>query len=177
VTHGQGHFWRLIPSGTYELLATDLQTGVDFRKLPYLASTIDCVVLDPPYMTGAGSVHRHRPDFEVRYRVNETAPQTHQELLDLYLAGCREAKRVLRRHGVLIVKCQDEFVDGRQYLTHIELVNGITGMGFKVLDLFIVIRTDTPVISQGVQRVARKNHSYFLVFRKNGETGIRQASV
>ena len=34
------------------MLATDLQTGVDCRDLPYADGEIDCVVLDPPYMEG-----------------------------------------------------------------------------------------------------------------------------
>lgn len=169
VTHGRGLFWRRVPPGTYDLKATDLLTGVDFRKLPYRLASIDALVLDPPYMSGGGSVHQYRPDFETRYRCNETAIATHAELIELYLAGCREAKRVLRRHGVLIVKCQDECRDGRQHLTHVELVNEITAMGFKVLDFFVVIRTGLPANRFETQRVARKNHSYFLVFKRNGD--------
>ena len=47
VTFGKGVFWRNVPEERYELLATDIQTGVDCRDLPYENGTIDCVVLDP----------------------------------------------------------------------------------------------------------------------------------
>jgi hypothetical protein len=169
VTHGKGLFWRRVPAGTYEVKATDILTGVDFRKLPYAAGTIDSLVIDPPYMTKTGTVHLHRPDFEKRYRCNGTAIKTHAELIELYLDGCREAKRVLRPGGILIVKCQDENYHHRLCLTHNELINGITAMGFKPLDFYVVIRSGLLGISYGVQKVARKNHSYFLVFRKNGQ--------
>ncbi|MDX2161918.1 MAG: DNA methyltransferase [bacterium] len=52
VTYGKGVFWRSVPMGKYQLHATDLLTGVDCRKLPYNDKSIDCVVLDPPYMEG-----------------------------------------------------------------------------------------------------------------------------
>ena len=66
VTFGTGVFWKNVPSGHYEVLASDIavkindgvfpfmtvQDGIDLRKLPYGDGSIDCVVLDPPYMEG-----------------------------------------------------------------------------------------------------------------------------
>lgn len=50
VTWGKGVFWQKVPRGRYNLKATDIQMGVDCRRLPYGDHSIDCVVLDPPYM-------------------------------------------------------------------------------------------------------------------------------
>ena len=50
VTYGQGVFWRQIPTDDYVIKATDLDSGIDCRKLPYKSGEIDCVVLDPPYI-------------------------------------------------------------------------------------------------------------------------------
>ena len=52
VTYGKGVFWRKIAKEAYVLRATDIETGVDARSLPYENSSVDCVVLDPPYMEG-----------------------------------------------------------------------------------------------------------------------------
>ena len=52
ITWGKGVFWRNIPDGLYEVKATDIATGVDCRNLPYDDMSVDCVVLDPPYMEG-----------------------------------------------------------------------------------------------------------------------------
>ena len=35
VTYGKGVFWKEVDSTLYTLLASDLKTGVDCRKLPY----------------------------------------------------------------------------------------------------------------------------------------------
>src|SRR5262245_65566355 len=52
VTYGNGVFWRNVDLGKYELLATDISSGVDCRALPYDDNSLDVVVLDPPYMEG-----------------------------------------------------------------------------------------------------------------------------
>ena len=52
VTFGNGVFWREVDRKQYNLLATDIAQGVDCQNLPYDDCSIDCVVLDPPYMEG-----------------------------------------------------------------------------------------------------------------------------
>ena len=85
----------------------------------------------------------------------------------MYVDSGREASRVLRRKGVMIVKCQDEVSAGRQWLTHVEIINVYEAHGFYTRDLFVVVRTGRPAVSRVVNQVhARKNHSYFIVFEK-----------
>lgn len=177
VTYGKGVFWRHVEPGDYDLRATDLLDGVDCRALPYREGTIDCVVLDPPYMhSPGGTAHStHRP-FEEHYRNNESGNQTaskyHEAVLDLYRDASREAHRVLRERGVLIVKCQDEICSNRQRFTHVEIMRDCERLGFVAEDLFVVVRNNRPGVSRTVRQVhARKNHSYFLVFWKRGNTG------
>jgi hypothetical protein len=180
VTWGKGVFWRRVPEGLYDLHATDLQTGVDARELPYEDASFDCLVLDPPYMEGffrrsAGHLggqgthdafRRHYSNGLPTEHV-EGAPKYHDAVLDLYMRAGTEAKRVLRDDGVLIVKCQDEVSANTQRLTHVEIINGLEAMGFHTKDLFVVVRPNKPGASRIVAQVhARKNHSYFLVFVK-----------
>jgi hypothetical protein len=173
ITYGKGVFWRNIRSGSYNLRASDIQDGVDCRKLPYKDGELDCVVFDPPYMhTPGGTTHTnsHSP-FEKHYRNNESGNQTaskyHEAVLDLYREGGREACRTLRKKGVFIVKCQDEVCANRQRFTHIEIIDMYEKFGFIAEDLFVVVRSNRPGVSRMVRQVhARKNHSYFLVFWK-----------
>ena len=177
VTFGKGAFWRNVPTDRYQLLATDIREGVDCRDLPYSDGSIDCVVLDPPYMhSPGGTAHSSHSPFEEHYRNNGTGNTTeskyHQAVLDLYCAAGKEAHRVLRERGILIVKCQDEVCANRQRFTHVEIIDEYRNLGFIAEDLFVVIRNNRPGISRAVRQVhARKNHSYFLVFWKRGESG------
>jgi len=178
VTWGRGAFWRQVPEGAYRVLATDLQTGVDCRDLPYADGEVDCVVLDPPYMeglfrrqptqlAGSGSHGAFRGRYSDGTATEGPGPRYHEAVLDLYLRAGAEARRVLRNHGVLIVKCQDEVSANRQRLTHVELINAYVEAGFYCKDLFVLVRPNRPVVSRLLrQEHARKNHSYFLVFVK-----------
>ena len=176
VTYGKGVFWKRIPATEYDLRATDIQDGTDCRELPYGAGEIDCVVLDPPYMhSPGGTAHGTHTPFEDHYRNNRTGNRTrskyHEAVLDLYVDAGKEAHRVLRDRGVLIVKCQDEVCSNRQRFTHIEIVQEYAAMGFVAEDLFVVMRNNRPGVSRSVRQVhARKNHSYFLVFWKRGDS-------
>lgn len=178
VTWGKGVFWKNVPEGIYRILPTDLKTGVDCRNLPYENASIDCVVLDPPYMeglfrkskeqlAGAGTHAAFREHYSDGNICEENAPKWHAAVLDLYFKAGREAHRILRDYGVLIVKCQDEVSANRQNLTHVEIINEYEKMNFYTKDLFVVVRQNKPGVSRLKKQVhARKNHSYFLVFVK-----------
>jgi hypothetical protein len=173
VTYGKGVFWKAVPKDKYKLLATDLKMGIDCRKLPYEAGSLDCLVFDPPYMhTPGGTAHVNHQNYENYYAnnvdVNGTAKKYHEAVLDLYFRTASEAKRVLRSEGIFIVKCGDEVCANQQRLTHVELINEFCSQGFVIEDLFVLLRNNRPGVSRVLRQVhARKNHSYFLVFRKS----------
>lgn len=183
VTWGNGVFWQNVPKENYELLASDISMGIDCRNLPYENDFLDCVVLDPPYMEG---FYRKSPDnkaglgthsaFAQAYSngdevnedsENEGTKKWHAAVTDMYFKAGKEAFRVLKKNGVLIVKCQDEVSAGKQWLTHVEIINKYQEFGFYTKDLFVVVRNNRPSVSRLIkQKHARKNHSYFLVFVK-----------
>lgn len=178
VTWGKGVFWKNVPEDAYELLATDLQTGVDATDLPYEDESLDALVLDPPYMeglfrrdtshmAGGGSHAAFRENYSNGQATNGSGPKWHEAVLDLYFRAGDEAHRVLKPGGVFIVKCQDEVSANRQRLTHVELIDRYEAQDFYTKDLFVVVRQNKPAISRMKKQVhARKNHSYFLVFIK-----------
>ncbi len=166
-------FWKGVPRDRYKLLATDIKAGVDCRNLPYGDASVDCVVFDPPYMhTPGGTAHVNHQNYENYYANNVGAEGTgkkyHEAVLDLYFKTAHEAKRVLKPEGIFIVKCGDEVCANQQRLTHVELINEFASQGFVVEDLFVLLRNNRPGVSRILRQVhARKNHSYFLVFRKS----------
>jgi len=182
VTYGGGVFWQQVPEGRYRLLATDLADGVDCRALPYAAASLDALVLDPPYLEGLlrgkaetrGGQGSHGAFRAFYSNGDEAAParRWHNAVLDLYLAAGAEARRVLRDHGLLLVKCQDEVSANRQELTHVQLLNAYAEMGFYARDLFVLVRPNKAGLARLLRQVhARKNHSYLLVLQKVPEGG------
>lgn len=177
VTFGNGVFWKNIDLSKYELIPSDISSGVDCRALPYESGSLDVVVLDPPYMegllrtnkdhkAGGGAFSAFREYYSNGDEIS-TGPKWHAAVTDLYFRAGAEAYRVLRNEGVAIVKCQDEVSANRQWLTHIEIVNHYEKLGFYTKDLFVVVRQNKAGITRLLKQVhARKNHSYFLIFVK-----------
>lgn len=184
VTYGRGTFWKEVPHGKYELLASDIQTGVDCRDLPYANESIDALVLDPPYMEGMFREAHQQPlqhgDFRARYSQSlsddSPGPKYHQRVLALYESALVEALRVLKPRGIAIVKCQDEVSNHRQWFTHVEILLAMQEGGFRMEDLFVVVRPDRPSVGRIKKQVhARKRHSYFLVGRKTRRPNVLHA--
>lgn len=190
ITYSSGVFWRKVDLNQYTLLPSDIKTGTDCRNLPYSDDSLDAVVFDPPYMegfyrrqqehlAGDGSHSAFR-----RYYSNGAASEHetlkyHDRVVDMYMTTGFEARRVLKKGGVFIVKCQDEVSANRQKLTHVEIIYGYEKMGFYCKDIFVLTRTNKPVVSKLVkQEHSRKNHSYFLVFIKenNGRARYRNCN-
>ncbi len=192
VTYGRGVFWKRVDKSRYKLSASDLKTdglaqgcvgAVDSRRLPYQDCSFDAVIFDPPYMhTPGGTAHNGHQNYEAYYannadidvsdddleQSNDSPPKYHEAVLDLYYRSSKEAWRVLKDGGIYIVKCQDEVCANKQRLTHLEITNEFEKQGFIVEDLFVVMRTNKPGVSRIKDRQyhARKNHSYFMVYRK-----------
>jgi len=180
VTYGKGVFWKKVNQENYNLHFSDIKTGIDCRNLPYENQSMDCVVIDPPYMegfyrrnndhlAGNGTFSSFREAYSDGniYKQHADAPKYHDAVLDMYYSAGYEAVRILKQNGILIIKCQDEVSANKQHLTHVEIINEYTKHGLIVEDLFVMIRNNKPNISTLKKQVhARKNHSYFLVFRK-----------
>jgi hypothetical protein len=179
VTYGLGVFWKYVDKSKYTLLPSDLKSGVDWCNLPHTDSSLDALVFDPPYMEGlyrktkealAGS--GSHTAFQNAYsngdlREHSKVRKYHDAVLEAYLSVLPEVMRTLKPGGKFIVKCQDEVSANRQKLTHVELIWAYENLGFYCKDIFVVVRTNAPVISRlKSQSHARKSHSYFLIFER-----------
>ena len=166
VTYGLGVFWRKIDETQYHLLKSDIVprlpdvTAADFRFLPYEKEQIDVVILDPPYMHGGATV---KPSINRCY-LNENG--SGKSILELYREGIKEAHRVLKTGGLIMVKVGDEIESGKVQFAHINLHHQLEQMGFEVVQHFVLMRKSIPAMRETYQLHARTNHSYFLLGKK-----------
>ena len=91
-----------------------------------------------------------------------------KQLHQFYIDSMKEAYRILKKDGILIFKCQDKISSGKQYLSHVFIINEAIKIGFYPKDLFVLLAKNRLVAQWQVksQKNARKYHSYFIVFQK-----------
>jgi DNA modification methylase len=172
-THGHGKFWANVDRGKYNALCTDATDGVDLRRLPYADASVDVEVLDPPYRYTPVKNTRQEDSpghgvVDGLYNLKAAGLTNTDAVIRLYEGGFKEAYRVLRHGGFLIVKCQDTVQDGKNIWVHDELRARAEALGFAMRDMLIVTPRSVLKTRWSRQRHLRKAHSYFLVFRKGG---------
>jgi hypothetical protein len=166
VTYGGGIFWRKTDTSELHLLDSDLHhedrsKQHDLRSLPYGDSSIDVLVLDPPY-----GMNTNKPHFEERYRNRESGRLDYKEVMALYRDGITEAARVLKVGGLLWVKCQDSGTGKRLRAAHVEIHTYAHRQGFITRDLFILVpRSKTTHWASAEQTQSHRTHSFLWVFQ------------
>ena len=139
----------------------------DSRNLPLQDSSIGCAMFDPPFLATTGKSLYEGVGNNILNRRFGVYPNE-KELHQFYVDSLVEFYHILKDNGILIVKCQDKVSSGKQYLSHVFIINSAVDIGFYPRDLFILLAKNRLVAQWQIksQKNARKYHSYFIVFEK-----------
>lgn len=141
----------------------------DCRNLPLGDDTLECIMFDPPFLATTGkslsAESKQNNIINKRFGVYPSEKELHQ----FYIDSMREFYRVLHDDGILIFKCQDKISSGKQYMSHVFIMNEAAKIGFYPKDLFILLAKNRLTAEWQIknQKNARKYHCYFWVFQKN----------
>jgi SAM-dependent methyltransferase len=171
-TVNAGRFWK---GSRRPVIGVDVNPAfrptvvADNRRLPFGDASFDVIVYDPPHIPNQG---RDRgKDFNTRFGLVLKSPAVNgYNLTHLYAPFAREAYRVLQPEGLLLCKIAD-YVHGHRYQwAHIELLKAATAVGFTACDCIIKVRRG-PITDPRWKKAhhARRQHCYWLVFRKSAK--------
>lgn len=174
-TYSIGNFYKDtgVPVPKYKYDINVQAEGVicaDCRQLPLADESIMSMIYDPPFLATKGpSLHSETNNNRIAKRFGVYATET--ELHQFYIDSLKEAYRVLASKGILVVKCQDKVSSGKQYMSHVFMINEAEKIGFYTKDLFVLLAKNRLAADWQVknQQNARKYHSYFLVFEKSSK--------
>ena len=166
-THSKGVFYKnnIIPSPIFRFDKFPEQCeGVrpldDAEKI-IEDNTLDSVIVDLPFLITRKEWTKKS---KIAQRFNSFDTFDEAVEANKYIIGL--AYRKLRKNGIYVMKTQDVFTEGRQIWMHRIVEQLAEEIGFQMIDMFILI-ADNRMLGNGLnQRVARKYHSYFLVFQK-----------
>ena len=168
VTYGNGGFYKDIPKPGYRFdLDGDLDgvTQADSTALPLGGESISSLVFDPPFLTYVRAAREGNGNMVMAKRF--AGYWRYDELESHYIGTIKEAHRVLKKKGIMVIKCQDIIHNHKMHCTHVNVINWAAGM-FRLKDLFVLPakhRMPSPN-RKGVQKHARVFHSYFLVLER-----------
>lgn len=179
MTYGRGGFWRVAarPPHCFDIVPTaDHVIKADTCSLPLASGEITSAVFDLPflcYVSGGRVLNRPNPTSSPDSIMSQRfgGYWTYEELSEHYKGTLREAKRILKPAGILVVKCQDIIYNHHIRPTHASVIQWAAELSFRLVDLFILVNNHKilPVKAakhgRQVQRHARIKHSYFLIFR------------
>ena len=138
---------------------TVMETAED---LPLDDASINSLMFDPPFMAG---FTKPKPTGLMCKRFHGY-PYVSQ-LWKWYDQCLVEFHRVLKKGGVLVFKCQDTVSSGKNWFSHVHIMNRALEAGFYPRDMFVLTAKARLIgANHSNQKHARKFHSYFWVFEK-----------
>ena len=160
LTTSKGIFWKSLPKPKYLFDKYPQIEGVkslsEADSLP--DEFFDSLVFDLPFIVSSGAMSKIKERF------------THFETLEeLYIANdemLERSFRLLREKGILVVKTMDICYGNKQVWISDYVIQKASELGLELIEKFILLSNLRLFSRTHQQKVARKYHSYFLVFRK-----------
>ena len=166
-TYSKGVFYKdahdLEPLEKFDLFPqTDETLPASADNLPHLDGQVSSIMFDPPFIAGHTKA---KPSGLIGERFHGFRYVA--DLWEWYEKCLVEFSRILNKKGILIFKCQDTVSGGKQWFSHVHIINEAAKKGFYCKDLFILTSSNRIIgHNHHNQKHARKFHSYFLVFEK-----------
>lgn len=163
-TFSIGNFYKHIPQPNLKFDKYPQIEGVlpleEAEKIPF--TSLSSVVFDLPFIVKDKSNINEQSKIALRFNYFTSVAELYkvnEDMLNLSF-------RVLKRGGILVVKTMDVCAVGGQVWVSDYVYHKAFELGFELLDKFILVSPSRYVFMKGIQRHARKYHSYFLVFKK-----------
>lgn len=167
-TYSKGVFYKkekgvLEPRLKFDLFPKTPDTvQASAEDLPLEDNSISSIVFDPPFIAGHT---KERPTGIMGKRFHGF--RYVRDLWDWYSLCLAEFSRVLKEDGVLVFKCQDTVSSGKNWFSHVHVMNEAVKNGFYPRDMFVLVAKSRLIgHNHANQKHARKYHSYFWVFEK-----------
>lgn len=179
-TYNKGRFWK---GSDRDVTSMDIDPShkpmivCDNRKMTGVpANKYGVVVYDPPHVGPQGR-DKSSKRFDVDFGATmECGPKQNWTLSYLYPDFLKQAKRVLKKDGLLLAKITDMVNNHRSKWPHVDFMQMAEEAGFTVCDLIVKVRKG-PMVSTKWKKAqhARKRHCFWIICR-NGSQCERKPS-
>jgi hypothetical protein len=174
VTYNRGVMWKgtgISPhrSDVSREMSPEADTIADCRSLPFGDGSFDVIAFDPPHLPNASGSANSSGIEKKQYGLNGSNDYAAGDNVNpLFTPFLTEARRVLSKDGIIIVKIADLVHNHKYQWQHVALINAATSLGMTVCDM--IVKADPAAAnlkSSKWERVFhfRRAHCYWLVIR------------
>ena len=170
LTYGNGAFYKKgIPQPKHRLDIDDSLENItkvcNSTNTELQAASVNSVVFDPPFLTYNKKQRTGNSNMVMSRRFS--GYWTSDELSEHYQLSIKEAARILKHKGIMVIKCQDIVHNHKLFCTHAHILNWSSEF-FRLKDLFVQAATHRmPAPNRrGTQKHARIFHSYWIVLQR-----------
>ena len=175
-TYNSGKIWKNL---NYKPLRMDINKELDldiigdFMNMPFKNDSFDVIVFDPPFLpTNAASKNSSLIYKETYGITGDDSYRKGDNVNDLFKPFLLEAKRVLRKNGIILAKIQDLTHNHRSHWQHVDFINKVNELEMTPCDM--LIKHDPcggNLKSSKWKNVKhlRKVHSYWIVVRNSNK--------
>lgn len=153
-------FWKSLPKPQYLYDKYPQVEGIkplsEADLLPN--KSFSSIVYDLPFIVSNGAMSKIKERF-THFESIEELYQANDEMLE---RSCR----LLKKQGILIVKTMDISHGNKQIWISDYIIKKAEKLGLELIEKFILLSNLRLFPRTHQQRVARKYHSYFLIFKK-----------
>jgi len=172
-TYNKGVMWKGVKIRPVTLdINPDYKTDyvADFRKMPFENNSFDVIVFDPPHLPRTAASKNSSKIYEERYGItdNVESGRSGYNINDLFLPFFLEAKRILRKNGIILAKIIDIVHNHAFQWQHVEFINKAFEVGLEPCDLMIKINKSSGPDSSKWKNVQhlRRAHTFWIVVKK-----------
>jgi len=170
LTYGNGAFYKKgIPQPKHRFDIDDslenITKACNSNNTELQAASVNSVVFDPPFLTYIKKQRTGNSNMVMSRRFS--GYWTSDELSEHYRSSIKEAARMLKHKGIMVIKCQDIVHNHKLFCTHAHILNWSSEF-FRLKDLFVQAATHRmPAPNRkGTQKHARIFHSYWIVLQR-----------
>ena len=170
LTFGNGGFYKKgisMPQHRFDIDDTlpNITKACNSNNTELPEASVKSVIFDPPFLTYIKKQRTGNSNMVMSRRFS--GYWTSDELAEHYQSSIKEAARILKHKGIMVIKCQDIVHNHKLFCTHAHILNWSSEY-FRLKDLFVQRATHRmPAPNRkGKQKHARIFHCYWIVLQR-----------
>ncbi len=176
-TYNSGKMWKSFDFVSNDVTLTTMDINPkyntdivdDFMEMSKVCSgSFDVLIFDPPHLPGVseGSSKVYAEEYGI---IGPTKGREKKNISGMFRPFLIQAKRVLKKEGIILVKICD-LIQGRKYQwQHVDLINIARELDITACDMAIKSRSGSIISSKWENQYhLRKSHSFWIVLRLKG---------